>query len=99
MNKLEKEPEVKIQKVLKTSFDGLDDTQKEVFLDIACLFKGEDRDFVSKILDDCKLYGEINIRVLWERCLIIISHDRIYMQDLIQKNGLENCSTTISRGT
>ena len=79
MNKLEKEPEVKIQKVLKISFDGLDDTQKEVFLDIACFFKGEDRDFVSKILDGCKLYGEINIRVLWERCLIIISHDRIYI--------------------
>ena len=87
LHKLEKEPEVKIQKVLKISFDGLDDTQKEVFLDIACFFKGEDRDFVTKILDGCKLYGEINIRVLWERCLITISHDRIYMHDLIQKMG------------
>ena len=87
LHKLEKEPEVKIQKVLKISFDGLDDTQKEVFLDIACFFKGEDRDFVSKILDGCKLYGEINIRVLLERCLLTISHNRIYMHDLIQRMG------------
>ena len=87
LHKLEKEPEGKIQKVLKISFDRLDDTQKEVFLDIACFFEGEDRDFVTKILDGCKLYGEINIRVLWERCLLTISHNRIYMHDLIQRMG------------
>ena len=77
------------EKVLKISFDGLDDTQKVVFLGIACFFNGEDREFVSKILDGCKLYGEINIRVLWERCLITISQDRLYMHDLIQKMGLK----------
>ena len=54
---------------------------------LLAFFKGEDRDFVSKILDGCKLYGEINIRVLWERCLLTISHNRIYMHDLIQRMG------------
>lgn len=85
--KLEKEPEVKIQNVLKISFDGLDTTQKNAFLDIACFFEGDDSGFASKILDGCKLYGEINIRVLWERCLISISQNRIHMHDLIKKMG------------
>ena len=89
LKKLEKEPEVKIQNVLKTSFDGLDRTQKKIFIDIACFFKGEDRDFASKILDGCGLYGERGIRVLQDRCLITISHNIICMHDLIQQMGWE----------
>ena len=88
LHKLEKEPEEKIQNVLKISLDGLEAKQKVVFLDIACFFEGEDRDFVSKVLDGCNLYGERNIRVLWERCLISISQcNSIYMHDLIKRMG------------
>ena len=88
LHKLEKEPEEKIQNVLKISLDGLEAKQKVVFLDIACFFEGEDRDFVSKVLDGCNLYGERNIRVLWERCLISISqYNRIYMNNLIKRMG------------
>ncbi|KAJ9672864.1 hypothetical protein PVL29_026210 [Vitis rotundifolia] len=89
LHKLKIEPEVKIQNVLKISFDGLDHTQKKIFLDIACFFKGEDRDFASKILDGCDLFGERGIGVLRERCLITISRNRIYMHDLIQQMGWE----------
>ena len=86
--KLEKEPEMKILSVLKTSYDGLDRSQQKIFLDIACFFEGENRDFASKILDGCKLYGEINIRILWDRCLITVtSNNRICMHDLIQQMG------------
>ena len=69
LHKLEKEPEEKIQNVLKISLYGLEAKQKVVFLDIACFFEGEDRDFVSKVLDGCNLYGERNIRVLWRDVL------------------------------
>ena len=85
--KLKREPEVKIQSVLKISFDGLDDTQKKIFLDIACFFKGEDKDFVSKILDDCDLYAEIGLQVLYAMCLISLSKNKILMHDLIQEMG------------
>ena len=52
------------------------------------VFEGENRDFASKILDGCKLYGEINIRVLWDRCLITLTSDnRICMHDLMQQMG------------
>ena len=85
--KLEREPEVKIQNVLKVSFDGLDYTQKKIFLDIACFFKGEDKDFVSRILDSCDLYAEIGIKVLCDKCLISLSKNKILMHDLIQEMG------------
>ena len=88
LHKLEKEPEMKILSVLKTSYDGLDRSQQKIFLDIACFFEGENRDFASKILDGCKLYGEINIRVLWDKCLITVTSDnRICMHDLMQQMG------------
>nr|XP_048319497.1 disease resistance protein RPV1-like [Ziziphus jujuba var. spinosa] len=37
-----KNPEQRIFHVLQISFDGLDDDQKEIFLDIACFFKGKE---------------------------------------------------------
>ena len=85
LHKLEKEPEVKIQNVLKISFNGLDTTQQATLLDIACFFQGEDKDFASKIWDGCELYGEIDIGVLSDRCLITIFYNRIYMHGLIEK--------------
>ncbi|XP_034675987.1 disease resistance protein RPV1-like [Vitis riparia] len=41
LDKFKKNPMKKINDVLRISFDGLDPSQKEVFLDIACFFKGE----------------------------------------------------------
>jgi hypothetical protein len=40
INKLKKIPNTKIQKVLGLSYDELDDTEKNIFLDIAKNFKG-----------------------------------------------------------
>ena len=85
LHKLEKEPEMNIQNVLKISLDGLGTTEQMILLDIACFFQGEDKDFASKIWDGYELYGEINIRVLSERCLIAISNNRLHMHGLIEK--------------
>ena len=51
LDKLKKLPSDEIQNVLKISYDGLDRMQKDIFLDIACFFEGNDRDHVERILD------------------------------------------------
>ena len=56
-----------INDVLRISFDGLDPSEKEVFLNIACFFKGECKYVVLRIFDGCKLYPMCNIRVLCDR--------------------------------
>ncbi|KAJ9675440.1 hypothetical protein PVL29_024385 [Vitis rotundifolia] len=67
------------------NYDVLDRTQGEIFLDIACFFKGQDKDFVSRILDGCDFYAESGFRVLRDRCLITILDNKIHMHDLIQQ--------------
>ncbi|XP_023548551.1 TMV resistance protein N-like isoform X2 [Cucurbita pepo subsp. pepo] len=78
----------KIFKCLKVSYDGLDDEQKEIFLDIACFFKGKRRDLVEEILDGCDLYAKRNVELLIQKSLITLSHpDRLQMHDLLQEMG------------
>ncbi|XP_034677081.1 disease resistance protein RUN1-like [Vitis riparia] len=43
--------DVTVQKVLRLSYDRLDHTEKDLFLDIACFFRGKDSDSVGRILD------------------------------------------------
>ncbi|XP_022148564.1 TMV resistance protein N-like [Momordica charantia] len=55
LQKLRRIPKQDVQNILKLSFDGLDDLQKEIFLDIACFFKGEEVGCVMSFLDACGL--------------------------------------------
>ncbi|KAL4356748.1 hypothetical protein AHAS_Ahas09G0117700 [Arachis hypogaea] len=69
------------------SYDGLDDEAKQIFLDIACFFKGELVEYVVNLLDSCGLYVAIGMRSLLDRALIAISHNCVRMHDLIQELG------------
>ncbi|XVF30471.1 hypothetical protein REPUB_Repub16aG0060800 [Reevesia pubescens] len=70
LEKLEAIPDSKIQKMLKISYDSLeDDHDKNLFLDIACLFVGEDRDYTTMILDGCDFYATVGIENLISRKL------------------------------
>ncbi|KAK2640283.1 hypothetical protein Ddye_028078 [Dipteronia dyeriana] len=72
--------------VLKISYDGLEDSEKNIFLDIACFLKGKDRDYVAKILGDCSY----SLCVLDDKSLITISsYGRIQMHDLLEEMGRE----------
>jgi len=59
LDKLKTIPNDQVQKKLKISYDALnDDTQKDIFLDIACFFIGMVRNDVIHILNGCELYAE-----------------------------------------
>ncbi|XP_034199087.1 disease resistance protein RPV1-like [Prunus dulcis] len=78
----------KIQDVLKISYDTVDDIVKEVFLDIACFFKGKSRNYVIEILEACDLSPRYGIEVLIEKALISVEHgDYIRMHDLLEEMG------------
>ncbi|KAG2390927.1 TMV resistance protein [Vigna angularis] len=78
-------PNKKIQDVLKISYDRLDDDVKQVFLDIACFFKGERMKYVKKILKE--FCSTSNMKVLVNKSLITVKNDRLKMHDLIQDMG------------
>ncbi|XP_050117689.1 disease resistance protein RPV1-like [Malus sylvestris] len=83
--KLKKIPHEGIMKPLRVSFEKLDLTQKAIFLDIACFFIGEDKDYVTKVLDGCEFFTTIGISVLRERCLVTVEHNMLYMHDLLRE--------------
>ncbi|XP_061360797.1 disease resistance protein RPV1 [Gastrolobium bilobum] len=79
-----------LQDVLKISFDALDEQEKIIFLDIACLFVQMEmnRDDVIDILNGCGFRGEIAITVLTAKCLIKITKDSIvWMHDQLRDMG------------
>ncbi|KAE8664163.1 prolyl endopeptidase-like isoform X1 [Hibiscus syriacus] len=61
IQRLEKDSNKEIIDRLRISFDGLEETEKNIFLDIACFFNGEDKDFVMKVLDGCEFFPDIGI--------------------------------------
>ncbi|KAG4941896.1 hypothetical protein JHK87_045767 [Glycine soja] len=83
-------PRDKIQEILKVSFDALGEEQKNVFLDIACCFKGykwtEVDDLLHVLYGNCKKH---HIGVLVEKSLIKYYDDTVEMHDLIQDMGRE----------
>ncbi|XP_024163953.2 disease resistance protein RPV1 [Rosa chinensis] len=78
-----------IQDILKVSYDGLEKIVKEVFLDIACFFKGWKTNDVIQILDGCERNNPTNsIEVLEEKALIYVDcYDKICMHDLLEEMG------------
>ncbi|KAL9453026.1 hypothetical protein AB3S75_008759 [Citrus x aurantiifolia] len=75
-----------IRDMLKISYDELNYKEKDLFLDIACFFNGEDRDYVKIILNNRYLvhYG---LNILAGKALITISNNKLQMSDLLQEMG------------
>ncbi|KAI9081703.1 hypothetical protein K1719_036357 [Acacia pycnantha] len=90
LKKLKKIPNKEIQKKLQISFDGLDDLEKEIFLDISCFFIGMDKNDVTQILNGCDFYADVGIKTLVERSLVIIDEkNKLGMHDLLRDMGRE----------
>ncbi|EEF30442.1 leucine-rich repeat-containing protein, putative [Ricinus communis] len=87
LDRIKEIPKDEILDALQISFDGLEEMEKQIFLDIACFFKGKNIDHITKILDGCGFYPDIGIRVLIEKSLITIVGERLWMHDLLQEMG------------
>jgi hypothetical protein len=79
-----------IQQVLQVSYNGLRNREREIFLDIAFFFEGEDKDFATKILHASGFNASNGIEILVDKALITISNrNRIKMHDLLQKMAFD----------
>jgi len=88
-DKLKENPRSEILDKLKISFDGLEDLEKKLFLDIACFFNGEYAYSIRHILKSLGYYPDIDINVLVDKSLltIISSRGSLRMHDLLRKMG------------
>lgn len=75
--------------ILKVSYDALDEEVRQVFLDIACFFKGYELSELEYLLSAHHGYSlKYHIGVLVGKSLIKIDeHNRVKMHDLIQDMG------------
>ena len=89
MKKMEIVPHMEIQEVLKISYDGLDDHEQGIFLDISCFLVGEDRDQVMRFLNSCGFFAEVGLSVRVDKSLITIDYNTIRMHDFLRDMGRE----------
>ena len=83
-------PHKKIQEKLMISYNGLEKTEKDIFLHVACFFKGFKKDYITNILETCNLYPRDGICKLIDKCLITVNQWGILlMHDLLQQMGRE----------
>ncbi|XP_054796179.1 disease resistance protein RUN1-like [Prosopis cineraria] len=71
LERMKQIPNDDIFQILKVSYNGLNDEEKTIFLDIACFFNGWKRNEVTQILKSCDLHPTIGINILIERALLI----------------------------
>ncbi|KAG4123204.1 hypothetical protein ERO13_D11G312054v2 [Gossypium hirsutum] len=89
IERLNQDSNKEILDTLRISFDGLEEREKNIFLDIACFFNGEEKDLVMKVLDGCECFPDIGIDVLIKKSLIKVGDDNQYlrMHALLQEMG------------
>ncbi|CAN1264384.1 Disease resistance protein L6 [Linum perenne] len=81
-------PPAKLQERLMVSYNELSDNEKQIFLDIACCFIGEKRDFPFYMWRDCKFYPESGINTLLLRSLVKFNErNEFWMHDHIRDLG------------
>ncbi|KAF3449333.1 hypothetical protein FNV43_RR10061 [Rhamnella rubrinervis] len=92
LEKLKRVPNKDILKVLRISYEGLDDKAIcDIFLDIACFFDYPfTREYAESIIDGGDSSAKIGISVLIDKCLIEICRNdetKLCMHDLIRQMG------------
>ncbi|EFH41519.1 predicted protein [Arabidopsis lyrata subsp. lyrata] len=80
----------KVEEISRTSYDGLQEMDKVLFLYMACLFNDEDVDLVAPLIANIDMDVSSGIKVLADRSLIRVSSNReIVMDSLPRRMGKE----------
>ncbi|TYH46873.1 hypothetical protein ES332_D11G370000v1 [Gossypium tomentosum] len=89
IERLKQDSNKEILDTLRISFDGLEEREKNIFLDIACFFNWEKKDLVMEVLDGCGFFSDIGIDVFIKKSLIKVDDDNKYlwMHALLQEMG------------
>ncbi|XP_059642294.1 disease resistance protein L6-like [Cornus florida] len=88
--KLKKIPNHEVQEKLRVSYDVLTHEQKQIFLDIACLFIGMYKTYPFYMWDDCGYFPETEINVLCLMSLVKLGNDNVLrMHDQLRDLGRE----------
>ncbi|CAF2130405.1 unnamed protein product [Brassica napus] len=87
LRRLRQHPPVKIQDAFRISFDGRDDNEKSIFLDLACFFRGKYKKRVVNILDGCGFFTDLGIQGLIDESLISLVDDKIVIPNIFQDTG------------
>ncbi|XP_027909543.1 disease resistance protein TAO1-like isoform X2 [Vigna unguiculata] len=91
LTRMEENPSKDIMDVLRISFDGLENLEKEIFLDIACFFSNKthhsSQQTMKKLLHYRQFYPDIGMKVLIEKSLISCQDGYIGMHDLLKELG------------
>ncbi|XP_048629706.1 disease resistance protein RPP2A-like [Brassica napus] len=87
LQSLRRNPPTQIQETFRRSFDGLDGNQKNIFLDLACFFSGENKDHVVQLLDACGFLTNLGICDLIDESLITLVDNAIEMPIPFQDFG------------
>ncbi|KAI9079909.1 hypothetical protein K1719_038155 [Acacia pycnantha] len=88
LRKLETTANQYIQAVLRLSYDGLDDEEREIFLDITFFLKGKSTRYLMATLESCGFNASICLRTLRDKALISIDYV-VHMHGLIQSMAFE----------
>ncbi|XP_058755708.1 disease resistance protein RPV1-like [Vicia villosa] len=97
LEKLKKIPNRKIHDVLKLSYDDLDRTQQDIFLDIACISTSagpydyrDNKYYRTALWNACEFFAESGLQVLKDKALIYFDNERyINMHGLLKEVGKE----------
>jgi hypothetical protein len=91
LDKFTKIPHRNILDIVKISYDGLDQVQQDMILDIACFLKGVYKRVVKDILWSCNFTDPFyDIQILTDKCLLTFAKEgKLSMHDLVQQMCLE----------
>ncbi|KAJ0801889.1 putative TIR domain, P-loop containing nucleoside triphosphate hydrolase [Helianthus annuus] len=81
LERLKTIPMKETQDILELSYQSLDHDYKEIFLDVACILKGREKEEAIRALESCGFHARIGLRVLEQKSLITFRSKYLWEMD------------------